>query len=101
MARTRNRRRSHAQSARKAALKAANDFEALAILLLSEAEDEEDELNALLVGHLAFKMTCDARRMPENGRFGIRGPYNRDKATDFFDLLLGRFTDREFKAWLR
>ncbi|KAF8153908.1 hypothetical protein B0H34DRAFT_70099 [Crassisporium funariophilum] len=101
MARIRRRQRSRPQTARKAALRAAVDLHFLALLLLSEAEDDDDEMNALIIAHIALEKARLARQMPENGRFGPRGAYDREKATDFIDLLLYRFTDRQFKAWMR
>lgn len=100
MARTRRPRQTRPQTAKKIALREARDIEFLAILLLAEAEDEDDELNALIVAQIALEKARRAYLMPWNGRFGRRGAYDSETAKDFFDLMLYRFSDRQFKAWL-
>jgi hypothetical protein len=71
------------------------NYEAIAILLLSSAQTPEEELAGLAVAQLAFK------QKNQNRRYGFRGPYGAPKSEDFLDVLLSKFSDRWFKAWMR
>lgn len=77
-------------------LKAAKGLRKIAIILFATSEDEDDELVALLVARQASR-----RERLANGRLGPRGRYDRAKSTDFFELLVEHFTERQFKAWIR
>ena len=89
------RRRRHTQ--RRTYPSVSKALETVAILLLTDADDEEEELMALAVAHLALQ----ARKHAGAGKFGPRGAYLRQKSKDFFQLLMHGFSDRWFKAWLR
>lgn len=71
----------------------------LAIILLSTADTSDEHTVALLAAHLALNQIRKERS--EHGKFGPRGPYDRVKSIDFYDLILNRFTGRQFKNWLR
>jgi hypothetical protein len=64
----------------------------MGLLLLCSAEDEDEELTALLVLHLAY-------RKPFPMRYGPRGRYDMEKSVDFCDGLLTCFSDRMFKVF--
>ena len=75
----------------------AKALEAVAILLLADANDDDEEIMAMAIGGLA----CAARREERCGRWGHRGSYVREKSKDFFNVMLYGFSERWFKAWLR
>ena len=66
----------------------------LAALLLTEAQDGEECLIALLVLSLAL---CK----PESNRHGPHGLYKKEKAEGFLELLLDKFSERMFKGFCR
>ena len=80
------------------ALHALRELEGFALLLLADCEDEEDEAAAMLVACLAME---EAHAVNNIRRYGVRGHYNRTRTSDFYEILLYFFTDRQFKAWLR
>jgi len=101
MARTRDRQRRESATKRwKARKDSLHDLEALAVLMLADAEDDEELLVALTVAQI---VADDMRmlRVIGGGRYGPRGFYDRQKSKDIFDLLLYNYTDRWFKTWLR
>jgi hypothetical protein len=67
---------------------------------MTAVEDDEDYLVALTLAQLALAYN---RRIAvcASKKWGPRGPYDHVKSEDFFDLLLHKFTDRQFKNWLR
>lgn len=74
-------------------------LEAIAVLMLADAEDDTEELVAIMFLKLAIE---DKRRqLRKGGRYGPHGRYDRKKSKDFFDLLLYEYPDRWFKGWLR
>lgn len=76
------------------------DLEALAILLLADAQTDYEELVALSVAQIVMQEAHDLKGM-NGGRYGTRGSYDRKKSKDFFNLLMYEFSDRWFKAWMR
>lgn len=66
--------------------------------LLSEAEDEVDELNAHAMLALAIKTK---QHQPQHGKWGRRGPYNAPQVGEFFNLLLEGFSEKRFRIWMR
>jgi len=74
-------------------------LEILGIIMLADAEDDDEELVALLFLRLAFTEQRD--RKARSGKYGRRGPYKSRKSKDFFDLMLNDFSDRWFKSWFR
>jgi hypothetical protein len=72
---------------------------ALAILLISNADDEDEHTTGLAVAHLAMAHMKEQSML--SAKYGPRGPYDRVKSEDFFHLLLNGFMDRQFKNWLR
>jgi hypothetical protein len=74
----------------------------LAIHLLATAEEPDDYITVIAVARIAYaRIRQEGSEQQKTGRYGPRGPYNRVKSTDFFDLLLYQFTERQFKNWLR
>ena len=65
-------------------------YKRLAVLFLSEAEDDDDDF----LGVLFLSMAKQHATVP-------RGPYDRVKSVDFCQKLLFEYTDRWFKAHLR
>jgi hypothetical protein len=99
MARTRMFRRRHADRQKKRKEKGIPTLDIMAILMLADADDDEEEVVALTFLKLALD---DKRERERHGtRYGRRGLYNRQKSKDFFDLMLYQYSDRWFKAWLR
>ncbi|KAJ4469113.1 hypothetical protein C8J55DRAFT_492271 [Lentinula edodes] len=78
--------------------RAAADLETLAILLLSDANNSEEELVALAILKIALSKDKDAQC---SSRYGSGGSYSWKKCKEFFDLLLHSFPVCWFKAWLR
>ncbi|KAG2132032.1 hypothetical protein DEU56DRAFT_757387 [Suillus clintonianus] len=76
---------------------AAQQLEVLAIAQLATAEDGDDEILGLTLAALA----ADHRRKSRSKKYGIRGEYNQPKSEDFFNILLGQASERQFKAWFR
>ncbi|KAG2112864.1 hypothetical protein DEU56DRAFT_762002 [Suillus clintonianus] len=66
---------------------AAQQLEVLAIAQLATAEDAA--------------LAADHRRKSRSKKYGIRGEYNQPKSEDFFNILLGQASERQFKAWFR
>jgi hypothetical protein len=62
-----------------------NPFRWLGLLLLLEAQDDDEALVALLTLALSFRQT--------SGRRGQRGSYTK-KTEEFFELLLSKFSER-------
>jgi hypothetical protein len=58
----------------------------LGVLLLADARDDDEELAALLLLAVSF-------RKPQTKRHGRRGPYTREKAEEFLELLLEKFSE--------
>ncbi|KAG0704470.1 hypothetical protein DFH29DRAFT_997561 [Suillus ampliporus] len=75
----------------------AKQLEVLAIAQLATAEDDDDELLGLALAGLA----ADYRWKSRSKKYGMRGEYNQPKSKDFFDILLGQASERQFKAWFR
>ncbi|KAG1896918.1 uncharacterized protein F5891DRAFT_1245376 [Suillus fuscotomentosus] len=73
----------------------AKQLEFLAIAQLAAAEDDNDELLGLALAALA----ADHRWKSLSKKYGIHGEYNQPKSKDFFDILLGHSSERQFKAW--
>jgi len=63
-------------------------------LLLTDAQDEEEEMVALLTLKLAKQECC-------SGRYGHQGPYDWLKLQDFLELIIEKCSPRWFKAWMR
>ena len=76
------------------------DLEALATLMLADAEDDEEEMAAILVAQIAVK-EAHLLHLHSVGCYGHRGLYDSQKSKDFFLLLLYNFSDRWFKSWMR
>ncbi|KAF8153902.1 hypothetical protein B0H34DRAFT_799827 [Crassisporium funariophilum] len=77
-----------------------HNIEALAILLLSDANDDDEEITALLVAQYAME---EARQLKIHGggRYGRRGLYNQRKSKDFFFNILYEASEKSFKAWMQ
>lgn len=71
-------------------------LETLAIALFSTVADEDDEAVAIALAALALEDNST-----RSSRYGKRGPYNRAKSFDFFNLMLNDYTERQFHCWLR
>jgi hypothetical protein len=74
---------------------AAKHLEILAIVQLATAEDLDDEIFGYSLAHLA----ADYRRKSRSKRYGMRREYKQPKSKDFFHILLGCTSERQFKAW--
>ena len=76
-----------------------DELEALIYLILAKALTEEEEETAVLLGILVL----DQRRRAciRSGKYGARGPYNQEKTSALFNLILQRAPDRWFKSWFR
>ena len=72
----------------------------LAVLLLTDADDDDEETDALAFAQLVLAMKKQSF-FRGGGRYGMRGEYREPKSKDFFDLLMYQFSERWFKAWLR
>ncbi|KAI0688797.1 hypothetical protein C8T65DRAFT_700417 [Cerioporus squamosus] len=70
----------------------------IAALLISDTQDECEELTALLVARLALQ---ERRHQRYSGRYGRQGPYDQVKSEDFFEIILRYSSTRWFKSWLR
>ena len=77
-------------------------LEDLALLMLLDAQDPDEELCAVAVAGLAIDEAERIEAYAErSGKYGPREPYNRPKSNDFFELLLYQFPERHFRTWLR
>lgn len=83
---------------KKRALAMEKNIKALAVYIMATAADEDEELIAILVALLALQLRKKAKK---SGKYGPRGPYDRAKSQDFFQLVLEAFTDRQFKEFMR
>lgn len=83
---------------KKRALAMAKNIEALSIYMMVTADDEDDELIAIIVALLALDHHKNAKK---SGKYGPRGRYDRAKSQDFFELVIEAFTDRQFKEFMR
>lgn len=105
MARIRQRTRGRAQRAANADGDRYKRMLALSIVLLSESENDEEELTALLIAMLALKERRAAQGRADAGRLsrtrGPRGPYNREKRQALFDLIMHVAPERWFQTWFR
>ena len=101
MARTRMvGKRSTATSRYKQLKESINNLQLLAVFLLTDADDDEEESDALAFAQLVIALKQQTL-VGGGGRYGVRGAYKEPKSKDFFDLLLYQFSERWFKAWLR
>lgn len=96
MARRKNHNRRAALKRRAIAM--VKNIEAIAAYMMATAEDEDEELIAVAVALLARGHLKKAKK---SGKFGPRGPYDRAKSEDFFQLVLESFTSRQFKEFMR
>lgn len=69
---------------------AAKRLRRVATALFINAEDEDDDLLAILVLRYASRK-----------KQILRGPYNGVQSKDFFELLMNSYTSREFKSFVR
>lgn len=76
------------------------NLEALAIIMLADAEDDSEQFVALAVAQIAME-EARVSKLLKGGRYGCRGRYNQQKSHNFFELLLFSYSDRWFKAWMR
>lgn len=74
---------------------AAKQLEVLAIAQLTTAEDDDNELLSLALAGLA----ADYRQKSRSEKYGMCGEYNQPKSKNFFDILLGQASERQFKTW--
>ncbi|KAG2095149.1 uncharacterized protein F5147DRAFT_404996 [Suillus discolor] len=72
---------------------AITSLEALAIILLTDAETPDDQLFAATIALQAL----DAKQ--RGAKYGPRGPYDQQKAERFFDHLLHISSAKIFKTW--
>lgn len=73
----------------------AKQLEVLAIAQLTTAEDDDNELLSLALAGLA----ADYRQKSRSEKYGMCGEYNQPKSKNFFDILLGQASERQFKTW--
>ncbi|KAG1890695.1 uncharacterized protein F5891DRAFT_107025 [Suillus fuscotomentosus] len=74
---------------------AITSLEALAVILLADAETPDDQLFAATISLQAL----DAKQ--RGAKYGPRGPYDQQKAEQFFEHLLHISSARIFKTWFR
>jgi hypothetical protein len=72
-------------------------FEQGAIVALSEAEDEDEELELIALCVFAWQQKCCAR----SRKYGPRGQYNSTQVDEFLEKILYNFSSRRFKVWMR
>ncbi|ESK80661.1 hypothetical protein Moror_5122, partial [Moniliophthora roreri MCA 2997] len=72
-------------------------LETFAIMLFADAEEDEEIFSAMIIAYLAWRACQEWRKY---GRFGRRGPYNQQKSKDFFDVMIYRFSEHWFRAWM-
>ncbi|KAF8836722.1 hypothetical protein BDN67DRAFT_1031877 [Paxillus ammoniavirescens] len=70
-------------------------LEALAISQLANADDDDKTLLGLAIGVLALEESKLARTQ----KYGSRGSYDQLKSNDFYEVLLHRSSECQFKAW--
>jgi hypothetical protein len=75
----------------------AKRLQTLALVLLADADDADEEMFAILVAHMAQKAKKEAQSL----KYGIRGPYDEAKVCKFFNNLVFEASERSFKAWFR
>jgi hypothetical protein len=73
-------------------------------LLVSEPDDDDEDLGILylMLGAEIYRQDVeDRRRKRRGGRYGPRGPYQKNRSQQFIDALIDKATDRFFKNWFR
>lgn len=71
---------------------------ALGLEYLSDADSVDEELDGLFLLEIALQLR---RQETQSKRCGPRGPYHGERAPQFLQLLLHRFSPRRFKTWFR
>ena len=93
----------HRSSCRQATMMEANSVNMPSIInntmltLLAASEEEEEEEEEVAVAVLA--LISSQRHLGR--RHGCWGPYDREKSSDIYDVLLYKSTDRWFKSWMQ
>jgi hypothetical protein len=72
-------------------------LQTLALILLADADDTDEEMFAVFVACIAQ----NAKKEAYHSKYGIRGPYDEAKVCEFFENLLSQGSERLFKAWFR
>jgi hypothetical protein len=73
-------------------------------LLVSEPDDDDDDLGILylILGAEIYRQDVEDRRCKKRGgRYGPRGPYQKNRSQVFIDALIDKANDRFFKNWFR
>ena len=64
------------------------------LTLLAASEDDDDEVAVAVLALVSSQHHL-------GGKHGCRGPYDREKSSDIYDVLLYKSTDRWFKSWMQ